>query len=1020
MILAMNAGYLPAQIPSLYFEKLTTQNGLSHNKVNCIIQDQRGFIWIGTDDGLNRYDGHHFVVFRHQPGNPASISGNIITEVVEDKEGVLWIATSDGGLTRYDQRLPPQQQFKQYKHLPGDSTSLPVNVINSLLLDPYGYLWLATSGQGVLRFNKTTGRYEDPVQYGTRTILDLCLDSTGHIWVGRQGGGILKINAKNLEAHTDDRYDQLYAAAALPHSAVTALYTDNKNQVWFGSWDKVLYRQEATSGREDVFQQTASPYSFRNDEINCFAADAQGRLWMGGQSKGLHMYDQRTNRFYNYQYDASREGTIADNRVNSLFADKSGNVWIGTNKGLSIHHTAQEQFAQTFLPVADPKKIITLYDFYKQPNGDLWIGTSEGLYIRRKDSSFVHHPLSYKGIPLSVTKFFTDRAGEFYLGTNYSLFRYDIKNNRLHLLPNTDKDEVMNGIYESRVVSVVEHSIAGKPVLLVSPYGHYLTYYDREQQHWVSRQDTTANILQRFNVRDNLIRKFYPARDGRLWVATAKRGLAVWDQRRTPAMQFFNNNPQDSNTISNNNVFDVAEDAAGNLWVSTFGGGLHYLNTATNKFTHIPVSRNLLEGLQVDRRGLVWMISNGNLHSYDPVQEAYTSYELPDIDKSGGVKGSIHNDNSGRIYVAGNNYFISFDPLSLKEETTFSKVFFTDFRIFNQSFSDLLWKNEIRLNHTQNYFTLEFAAPDFSAARNVRYSYQLEGRDKDWIEIGNRNFEQFSNLSGGHYVLKIRATNRAGNWENQVTSLHITIVPPYWTTWWFYAICAAVLALIVYAIYRYRINEILKRQAIRNKIAQDLHDNMGSTLSSISVYSRVATIYNDQQRQEELQQTLEKISVTSGEMISEMSDIVWAINPRNDDMDTILQRMESFARPLLASQGIAFHFEADPAVKQVNLEMTRRKNFYLIFKEAVNNALKYAECKNLWVRITVRNHQLQLIVQDDGKGFDLEKAAIHASQSLSGNGLRNMEMRAEEMKGIWQVKSEPGKGTKIYLRFPVG
>src|SRR5687767_9416421 len=168
---------ISAQQPALYFEKLTTENGLSHNKVNCVLQDHRGFIWLGTDDGLNRYDGYNFDIYRYEPGNPTTISGNIITDMVEDKQGLLWIATADGGLTRYDYRLPPAKQFKQYKHVPGDTNSIPINLINTLLFDPYGYLWLGTSGQRLIRFHPKTEIFERPVMLGTRTILDLSIDS---------------------------------------------------------------------------------------------------------------------------------------------------------------------------------------------------------------------------------------------------------------------------------------------------------------------------------------------------------------------------------------------------------------------------------------------------------------------------------------------------------------------------------------------------------------------------------------------------------------------------------------------------------------------------------------------------------------------------------------------------------------------------------------------------------------------------------------------------------------------------
>ncbi len=523
----------------------------------------------------------------------------------------------------------------------------------------------------------------------------------------------------------------------------------------------------------------------------------------------------------------------------------------------------------------------------------------------------------------------------------------------------------------------------------------------------------------KFNLQDNLVRKIYKTQRGQLWLATGRLGLGAWTQHSLPRVEQLSGNPLTDTAISSDNVYDIAEDAEGNLWVSTYGGGLNYFNPATRRFTHIPATNNLIEGIQVDNRGYIWMISDGHLHRYHPVRKSFISINLPDIDKSGGVKGYIYQDDKGHMYLAGLNYFIEFDPFAIRHVRELTQVYLTDFKIFNQSYSDLLLKDKISLRYNQNYFRIEFAAPDFSAGRNVQYSYMLEGRDRDWIPIGNQNYEQFSNLDGGDYVFKVRITNNAGVWNSEIASIPIIIIPPFWKTWWFYALCAVITALIIYAIYRYRINELLKMQAIRNKIAQDLHDNVGSTLSSISVYSQVAKIYNQQQRAEELQQTIEKIGSTSSEMISEMNDIVWAINPRNDSMNTILQRMDSYARPLLTTQGIAFHFTQDPDVKNMNLEMTRRKNFYLIFKESVNNALKYSKSTHLWVHIGMHAHQVVLTVKDNGKGFDTQQIHLHTSRSLSGNGLRNLEMRAAEMKGIWTIESEPDKGTTVRLQFPI-
>ena len=1170
-----------AQKPSLYFERLTTQNGLSNNKVNCFIQDQRGFMWIGTNDGLNRYDGQYFTIFRKQPGN-AGLSGNIITDLLEDKNGILWIATSDGGLTRYDYRQPPAHQFRQYRHQVSDSNSIPDNIITCLLLDKKGFLWLGTGGNNVVRFNPLTEKFESPVKEGTKTIQALCMDKKGFIWVGRAGGSILKINPEDLSYEMDKRYNDLYAK--LPHASVTSIFSDNEKNMWWGSWDKVLYRYSSSSGKEEVFRKEKNPFGFDNDEILSFTEDMNEKIWMGGRYKGIHIYDKIQQRFYNYQYNGSLEGTIADNCVNQVYHDHRGMIWIGTNRGISIYHPSQQYFEQEFLPgIKDrngQKKDVIIYDFYKDTQNNLWIGTSEGIFLRHANSNdFIFKPVQYKGNKLSVTKFFKDADGCFYIGTNYTLFRYDEQTNHVSILPHQDRDPVMDGIIDSRVVSVVRDTIDNHPVLLVSPYGHYIAYYDLAEQRWVSRTDTVKKIISRFNLKDNLIRRFYKSRDGNLWLATGRFGLGEWKKKSLPRVNHLFNNPADAATIGNDNVYDITEDLKGNLWVSTYGGGLHYFNRVTKKFRHIISTNNLLEGLQTDEMGNVWMISNGNLHKYDIWHQSYSSYMLPDLEKSGGVSGYIYKDNTGKMYAGGLNFFIEFDPAAIQENSKPPVILLTDFKIFDTSYSDWLIKKNIKLQYNQKFFTIEFSAPDFSAARNVQYSYKLEGWDKDWVETGHRNFAQFSNLQGGHYIFKVRATTQAGIWNENYAAMNIEVIPPLWKRGWFIAALVFLLTAFVYrfiyslqqklktekvvsafatslfgqntiddilwciskycvqklgftdcvvyekddqrnvliqraafgpknpnghvvfnsieielgkgivgtvaqtgkaeiirdtkkdqryivddearlseiaipifvdgkvfgvidsehpkknffnaydlrllkkiaAICAERIFKYLTEEKLRGKIARDLHDNMGSALSSISVYGQIAKVYNQQLRKEELEQTLNKINETSSEMITEMNDIVWAINPRNDNMEAILQRMESFAKPLLASKNIGFNFTYYTGILNFHLEVTKRKNFYLIFKEAINNAVKYADCTRVTVQIRHSGNHFYMTLCDNGKGFRIKHNTEGNKLFVSkgGNGLRNMQLRAEEMDGTLNLKTEPGYGTTVELDFPM-
>ena len=1003
-------GNVIAQAPYLYFNKISAQNGLSHNKVNCILQDQRGFIWIGTDDGLNRYDGHYFTIFRHQPHDPSTISGNIITSLFEDENEILWIGTADGGLTKYDHKLPFRQQFKQYKHLPNDSSSIPDNIINCLLQDRNGFLWLATGSKWVLRFNKKTEKFEMPAKAGTRSTLDLCLDKDDILWVGRQGGGLLKINTKDLSFEMDDRYNNLYAN--LPHATVSSLFRDKENNIWFGSWDKILYRYNAITKEEERFQQeNHSKYFFPNDDILDFAEDQSGRLWMAGKYSGLTLYDKNENRFFNYRYDASREGTIADNHINCVYIDRSGMVWLGTNKGVSIYDPSQQPFVQTFLPANG--KEISIYDFYKDEKNTLWIGTSEGLFVRQSGAdSFQHRILSYKGRPLVVSKFFKDEEGTFYIGTNFSLFIYNINNNTISLLPNSEKDPVIYNIIDSRIVSVVKDKIDGRPSIIVSPYGHFISYYDMVEKQWVSRTDTVRNILKRFNLTDNLLRKIYKTGNGKIWLATTRSGLGEWGTNSASTVNYFRNDPSSEESISNNNVYDIVGDEKDNLWISTYGGGLNYFDISTKKFTHIDETNNLLEGLQIDKQGNVWIISNGNLHKYDPKRNTYSSFILPDLEKSGGVKGNIYKDADGSMFIAGNNYFINFQPAAVRSINHRPKVFFTDFKIFNNSRSELLLNKTIRLKHNQNYFTIEFSAPDFVSSP-VEYFYKLEGFDKDWISAGDRNSISYSNLEGANYVFRVKTFGKNDQWNEEYATINIVINPPLWRRFWFIGLCIFVICGAIYGAYRYRINELVRRQAIRNKIAQDLHDNVGSTLSSISVYSQVAKIYHKQKKMDELQDTLEKIGSTSSEMISEMSDIVWTINPRHDNVKQILERMESFAGPLLAAKGIRFEFEYDQALGSILLSMEKRKNFYMTFKEAINNVIKYSNASKVNVSINMPHQSsIKMTIADNGKGFDI-------NVQRKGNGIWNIGYRAKEMKGKFVLDSMPGKGTTLILEFPI-
>lgn len=1001
-----------AQDKPLYFQQINSNQGLSNNNVNCILQDSRGFMWIGTNDGLNRYDGKQFIVFRHQPASKSSIGGNIISHIVEDKNGFLWIATADGGISRYDYRAAPERQFIIYQNDESDKKSIPGNMINTLLIDDRGILWLGTSGRGVVRFDPRSGVFQQLTVHGNSTVLDLEKAADGKIWAGLRGHGLIRIDPLQTKSFVDQRYNDPYKK--LPHIVVAAIYKDSNKDVWIGSWDKTIYRySNGKTEPEEVGNKGKS--FFQNDDALCFEEDNNGLLWIGGKSEGLYLLNRKDNSVQQYVHNSIQEGTIADNRVNCIYKDRENNMWLGTGKGISLYKPLLQQFTQTFIPFAGKDAVKRVFDFTEDKQKNLYIGTDKGLFFQKAgEQNFQFIPLIYKGEKLQASKFywFNDQL---LIGTNLSLFVFNTVTRQCSLLPNTDKDVVMRKIIESRVVSIAADSLRRQPVLWAIPYGHYLAYYDLTQQRWVSRQDSIQKIISKLNLVDNLIRKIVVDRNGIRWIATAKEGLGVM-RRGEPTFTFFSATSNRSSGLAAIDVYDVLPDNKGNVWISTHGAGLFYGTGSSLTFQHIDGSPNLCEGMQLDDKNNLWIISGNTLYRYRPGEKKIISWQLPDIEKSGGVSGRLFKNQDGILYAAGNNYFIKMLPEALYKKQTTPGIYITDIKVDAKSQTEYLYSGKKKFSFSNNNLSFEFAAPKTPDDVPVQFEYRMKGLNDSWLK-NESGVENFPNLQPGNYVFEVRV---AGVDENKAVAAYpFTISPPFYGTWWFYALCILFIALIIYSLYRYRINQLLKQQAMRNKIAQDLHDSVGSTLSSISVYSQVAKIYKQKDKPAELHDTLEKISTASGEMISEMNDIVWAINPRNDTMEKILQRMESFAKPLLQSKEIELSFEYDAAVVHYNLPMEKRKNLYLIFKESVSNALKYAECKKVEVKISHSGNKMKMSITDDGRGFDMAGIKKHTAGSLSGNGLQNMKRRASETGGECIINSSPGQGTSVCFTFHV-
>jgi signal transduction histidine kinase len=446
-----------------------------------------------------------------------------------------------------------------------------------------------------------------------------------------------------------------------------------------------------------------------------------------------------------------------------------------------------------------------------------------------------------------------------------------------------------------------------------------------------------------------------------------------------------------------------------------------------------------------DNNHNLWLGTGYGLSCFDPVTKIFTNYDYKD-----GLQGNFFaagderergahfKGKDGTLYFGGNHGFNFFDPSQLKANNVMSPIVITQFKLFDKLQKGANESKEIVLDHDENYFSFEFSSLSYYNPAKNQYAYKLEGVDKDWVYSGSRRYVAYTNIDPGKYTFKVKGTNNDGSWNEKGTHISIIIHPPWWRTWWSYTLFTLSFGGFIYALFRYRINkirmqheivlqkrkaselEIESRQALlyeRLRISRELHDDIGTTLGSISIYSEVAK--KRTQKNENTNEVLSKIGLASRELIDKMSDIVWSLNPNNESFEQLQNRMMTFVAIMLGPRNILYDFIADEELKKIQFTAGQRKNIFLIFKEALHNIVKYANCKTAGITLSVQNNDFIMTIKDDGKGFDVSyittNEILSEGKSLGGNGIKNMNVRADDMNARLCISSKINEGTTIRL-----
>ncbi len=1001
------------QAEKLPLKIYTAADGLAHNSVNRIVRDSHEYLWFCTSEGLSRFDGYEF----HNYGQRDGLPHRDVHDLLETRSGDFWIATS-GGLCRYQPKLSGRHRFRVYRVEGNDRASY----VNVLLEDTQGRVWCGTDaglfrlepsgaqGEYLLKgvdLDMPTGGWDD------RVVSALMQDAQGDIWVG-SGSGLLRWRAKGeSERYTTDD--------GLPHNFVTDLLYDQQHRIWVATNEGICRLiTNPTLGRRMVETVFRAKDGLRSNTIRSLLQTADGTIIVGTNA-GLSVThsDLATGQqvFSNY----STPHGLPRSAVTALAEDGAGSLWIGTDGGGAAKLTWKTFLTYTSDDGLSGTKVDSMLD---NEAGTLCVVTREGttdLFVNEFDGSRfqptrVKLPpgtrlLNWGARSQSVLR---DRYGNWWVGTSDGLFRFSgiskLSDLGRHSAARyTERD----GLPDGPVMAVFEDANGG---IWVSTTGKnnglakwnqltrtFQPYWEANASVWLPSSgvslfagDGAGNIwmgllrfgkskpemarlrggtIQRLGGGDETpsggVRALHMDRQNRLWVGTNQTGVMRFDNPGAEQPTFARYTT--ANGLSSDVILSLTEDVSGRIYIGN-GGGVDRLDVTTRQVKRYTSADGLAPGEVYaafrDHTGVLWFGTTGGLsrlltppaHQQAPPPVVITSLRV------GGVP----------------------QPASELGETDISGL---------------------RYQPNQNDIEVSFVGLAFAPGETLRYQYMLVGADTEWSPPSVLRSVNYANLSPDSYQFLVRAINSDGVASSRPASVRFLILPPIWLRWWFQLLATAMAGVAIYFLHHYRVRRLVELERVRTRIATDLHDDIGSSLSQIAILSEVANRHVDPS-QPQLAEPLADIAGISREMVDSMSDIVWSIDPERDHLGDLVHRMRRFASDVFSPREIRLVFQSPAEEQDLQMGADARRQIFLIFKETVHNVLRHSGATEVSIDFRVQHGWLNLRVADNGKGFDL--VLDH-----DGHGLRSMRKRARQAGGVVKIHSS-ATGTTVILQVPVG
>jgi ligand-binding sensor domain-containing protein/signal transduction histidine kinase len=1025
-------------VRELRFTHLITNDGLSQGYVTAILQDRRGFMWFATRDGLNRYDGNAFVVYKNNPNDPDSLSSNFIQDLVEDDRGHLWVATNSG-VNNFD---PTTERVTRYLHDPKNPNSFGGAFSTSIACGSRGHVWFGTQDSGLDQFDPTTGIFthylnDSDGQFVGR-LTHVIEDRHGEVWfVGERGlfhlnpatGQITRVPATRNGLSSDRVYeDEAGNLWMLANSPIVGLvkYDPQVDRL-------TTYPLSAPAGGVQAW--TLHGGSTKGSLV----ADGQNGFWVSS-SLGLSYFDRRKERFtYRFQHDDSNSDSLDSNAVMSAYRDRGGVLWVGTeNAGLNILDFRQEQFVVYKHRPADPSSLSPgrVKAIYRETNGVLWLGFFPRALDRLdRNTGQITHYVPHRGDKnmmgegTNVSSIYKDSAGYLWVGGGgCGLVRFDERTGRFKRYRHDPDDP--NSLSSNDVITI---------------YGDRSGRIWVGQQYGLSRYDpATDGFINYWPVPNhatnpaNWVWTIYQDRSGTLWLGTFGGALIRFDDKIKTFVPYAPDS-RDPSKLNGGGITTIHEDRKGTLWVGGFDG-LYRFNRRSGAFARYTETQGLpsstIRCILEDRVGRLWLSTQKGISRFDPKTESFRNYDASDGLQSNEFSDGCYESADGEMFFGGSNGFNAFFPENVRDNPYVPPIVITSLKIFNKPVpicaksvlkKAIPYVDSLTLSYRDNIFSFEFAALSYANSQKNRYRYRLEGLEPGWNEVDSKHrLATYTNLDPGKYVFRVQGSNSDGVWNEEGVTLPIVITPPWWNTSWFRALCAALLLALLRAAYQLRVRQLVRdfnvrveeRVNERTRIARELHDTLLQSFQASLVQMQTArTVLS--RRPEQAGGTLDQAIDTAEGAIAEGRDAIHDLRSQ--------PAHSNFAKLLtLAGQELAIAHCTEgknPALFRAAVEGEKRKikpliqdEAYRIGRELLRNAFQHADASEIEAEIRYEDRWLRVRVRDDGKGIDPK--IVTAGGRTGHWGLLGMRERAKRIGGQLDIWSQAGAGTEVELSIP--